>query len=188
MTGPLIVLDPTEQPASARAELAPRPASVRGRVLGVLDNGKPNSDRFLQRLVQELDDLGLGGVVWARKPSIGRLAPAATIADLATRCDLVITGVGDCAGCCSCTVQDGIALERRGVPTVVVCTSEFLTTARIAAAAAGIPDYPFTVIDHPLGSLSASQLAARARHAHEQIPFLLPSAVAEPAAPGAGAA
>jgi hypothetical protein len=106
-----------------------------------------------------------------RKPSIGRLAPAELVDELAARCDLVVTGVGDCAGCCSCTVQDGIALERRGVMTYIVCTTEFLTTARIAATTAGIPDYPFVVVDHPLGSLTPTQLAGRAAQARAQMPL-----------------
>ena len=45
---------------------------------------------------------------------------------------------------------------------MVIATTEFLTTARISARAAGLPDYPFTVIDHPLGSLTQAQLKRRA--------------------------
>jgi hypothetical protein len=82
---------------------------------------------------------------------------------------VVITCVGDCAGCCSCSVQDGIALERRGVPTFVVCTSELLTTATIAASTVGVPDYPFVVIDHPFGALGLPELRERAGEAHRQI-------------------
>jgi hypothetical protein len=164
----LIVLDPTAQPVSARAHLAPRLADLAGRTVGFLDNGKPNSDRFLALL-------GAPDTVAAtlprRKPSIGRLAPPDLVDELADRCDLVVTGVGDCAGCCSCTVQDGIALERRGVMTYIVCTTEFLTTARIAATTAGIPDYPFVVVDHPLGSLTAEQLTGRAAAARAQMPL-----------------
>lgn len=165
----LTILDPTERPASAQAQLAPRPDSLAGARLGVLDNGKPNSDAFLTLLVDRLVATGVGDTVWARKPNIGRLAPVETIDDLADRCDIVLTGVGDCAGCCSCTTHDGITLERRGIPTLVVCTSEFLTTARIAATAAGIPDYPFTVIAHPLGSLRPPELAVRADDAMAQV-------------------
>jgi hypothetical protein len=167
MTG-LIVLDPTAQPVSARAELAPRLTDLNGRTVGFLDNGKPNSGRFLELLGGSTT---VAATVVRRKPSIGRLAPPGLIDELAGRCDLVVTGVGDCAGCCSCTAQDGIALERRGVMTYVVCTTEFFTTARIAATTAGIPDYPFVVVDHPLGSLSAEQLAGRAAQARAQMPL-----------------
>lgn len=162
-----VVLDPTGGVAEATTELAPRPASLTGLVVGYLDNGKPNSDRLLDLLAARFPDVR--EVVRARKPNIGRVASPSMIEDLAARCDVVVTGVGDCAGCCSCTVQDGIALERLGVPTYVVCTSDLVTIARIAATTAGVPDYPFTVIEHPLGAVTEQQLAQRAADAHEQI-------------------
>ena len=169
-----VVLDPTGDAAQATPELAPRPTSLHGLAVGYPDNGKPNSDRFLRLPAAAFT--ALASVLRARKPNIGRIAPATLIDDLARRCDIVITGVGDCAGCCSCTVQDGIALERRGVPTYVVCTTDLLTIAKIAATTAGVPDYPFTVIDHPLGALTDDQLAARANHAHAQITASTPVA------------
>jgi hypothetical protein len=169
MTGHLVVLDPTADAPPETARSLPRPASLSGLVVGYLDNGKPNSDRFLQLLSAKLREDGVRDAVWARKPSIGRVASDEMLDDLAGRCDVVVTGVGDCAGCCSCTVRDAVALERRSVPAFVVCTSELVTTARIAARAAGVPDLPLTVIDHPLGSLTGDLLAARAADASGQI-------------------
>lgn len=164
------VLDPTEAGAPVRsAEVLRLPADLSGVRVGVLDNGKPNSDRFLSLLAERF--VAHGAVVRGalRKPSIGRLAPVHLLEEMVDISDLVITGVGDCAGCCSCSVQDGIAVERRGRPTVVIVTTEFLTTARVAARAAGIPDYPFTVVDHPLGSLTPTQLVQRADLAMTQV-------------------
>lgn len=166
----LTVLDPTEAGASSRsAELVDLPADLAGACFGVLDNGKPNSDRFLALLAERLIARGAVAYGTLRKPSIGRLAPTEMLEELVNACDLVVTGVGDCAGCCSCSVQDGIAVERNGIPTVVITTTEFLTTARISATAAGIPDYPFIVIDHPLGSLTPELLAQRADLAMRQV-------------------
>ena len=162
-----VVLDPTGGAARVTTALAQRPPSLAGLVVGYLDNGKPNSDRFLDHLAQRFPEVA--SAVRVRKPNIGRLAPAPLIEDLAAQCDVVVTGVGDCAGCCSCTVQDGIALERLGVPTYVVCTTDLITIARIAATTAGVPDYPFVVVDHPLGAVPDDQLAARAERAHQQI-------------------
>ncbi len=170
MTIQVTVLDPTGTGAPpSSAELLRPPADLRGVSFGMLDNGKPNSDRFLSLLAERFIANGAQLYATLRKPSIGRLAPVQLLDELAQACDLVVTGVGDCAGCCSCSVQDGIAVERRGVPTLVIVTTEFLTTARISATAAGVPDYPFTVIDHPLGSLAQGQLAQRADLAMGQI-------------------
>lgn len=170
MTTHLTVLDPTEAGTRSRStELVDLPTDLAGVRFGVLDNGKPNSDRFLALLAERFVARGAVLSRSRRKPSIGRLAPVEMLDELVVACDLVVTGVGDCAGCCSCSVQDGIAIERQGVPTVVLTTTEFLTTARISATSAGLPDYPFTVIDHPLGSLTPSLLAQRADEAMAQI-------------------
>lgn len=170
MTTRLIVLDPTQEGVPApSAQSRSLPADLRGVRIGVLDNGKPNSDRFLSLLGARFAVTGAAVTRTRRKPSIGRLAPSELLDELVATSDLVLTGVGDCAGCCSCSVADAIAIERRGTPTVVIATTEFLTTARIAASAAGIPDYPVVVIDHPLGSLTVSQLEQRADLAMGQV-------------------
>lgn len=166
----LTVLEPVVEPVAGTALTAPRPERLDGLVLGVLDNGKPNSDRFLAVLAARLqEDHDLAGVVVERKPSIGKLAPDALVDALAGRCDLILTGVGDCAGCCSCSTHDGIAFERRGIPAAVVCTTEFVAAARTAASAAGLASYPLVVIDHPLGSASPDQLDRRAARALSQV-------------------
>ena len=134
-----------------------------------MDNGKPNSDRFLSLLAERLLRTGAVRQGVERKPNIGRLAPDTVLAGLVEGCDLVVTGVGDCAGCCSCSTHDAITLARQGLPSVMVATTEFLTTARIAATAAGVPDYPVVEIDHPLGSLGDEALARRADAAMRQI-------------------
>ena len=172
----MTILEPTNAVSADAATLAPRPTRLSGLRLGVLDNGKPNSDRFLVLLAERLvQTVGVELTQSHRKPSIGRLAPPKTIGELAAACDIVVTGVGDCAGCCSCTVGDAIALERRGVCAAAVCTSEFVTAASLAAAAAGAPGYPLAVIDHPFGSCTGSQLAERATDTADRVRMLLAS-------------
>ena len=51
-----------------------------------------------------------------------------------------------------------MTLERRGVPTVVICTEPFITSANAMAALGGVPDYPYVVVPHPLGSRTMEQL------------------------------
>ncbi|MGH9093298.1 MAG: UGSC family (seleno)protein, partial [Acidimicrobiales bacterium] len=162
-TDTLTVLVPTNEVDPGRASLAPRPSSLAGLRLGVLDNGKPNSDRLLEALVAGLARAtGLEASVWRRKPAIGRLAPAVMVDELVAQADVVVTGVGDCAGCCSCSIADAVMLEQRGVPVAALCTTEFATAAALAAAAAGAPGYGVAVVPHPLGSCTAAELAARA--------------------------
>ena len=59
-------------------------------------------------------------------------------------------------------MHDGITLEKMGVPTVVICTEPFVSSANAMAKLGGIPDFPYVVLPHPLGSLSPGQLRGRA--------------------------
>ena len=59
-------------------------------------------------------------------------------------------------------MHDGIELEKRGVPAGVICTEPFISSGKAMSRLAGIPDYPFVVLPHPLGSLSDDDLRQRA--------------------------
>lgn len=47
----------------------------------------------------------------------------------------------------------------------MICTDAFVVTAQTMARVCGIPDYPFVVVPHPVGSLTPEQLVERARSA-----------------------
>ena len=70
-------------------------------------------------------------------------------------------------------MQDGIALERRGIPAAVVCTEPFERMGRASAEVAGLPDYPFALVPHPIGRLRPEELRARAEAALPQVLALL---------------
>lgn len=48
------------------------------------------------------------------------------------------------------------------MPTVTICSAEFVALGRAEAEALGIPDLPIAVIQHPLGGLAAEQVSQRA--------------------------
>ena len=60
-------------------------------------------------------------------------------------------------------------MERRGVPAAVICSDQFIESARAQAAICGNPDYPFVVVPHPIGSLTETELGERARLAAGQV-------------------
>ncbi len=66
-------------------------------------------------------------------------------------------------------MHDAMALENRGVPTVVVCTGPFLDSANLHARILGRPGFKPVVVPHPLGGLGPEQVAQRAAAAGEQI-------------------
>jgi hypothetical protein len=91
-----VILEPI-----ARTGLASRTAwrpldSLQGKVVGFIDNSKPNF-RFLADDLSELlvTRYGAASVVRHRKRSASIPAPDAMFADVAEKCDLVITGSGD---------------------------------------------------------------------------------------------
>ena len=70
-------------------------------------------------------------------------------------------------------MHDGIELDRRGVATAVICTDQFVESAKAQAVICGNPDYPFAVVAHPIGSLTAAELQARADLALPQVLAIL---------------
>jgi len=62
-------------------------------------------------------------------------------------------------------VHDGITFERKGVPAAVICTEPFISSADAMAKLGGIPDYPYAVLPHPLGSLDDAGIRERASQA-----------------------
>lgn len=70
-------------------------------------------------------------------------------------------------------MHDGIALEGLGVPAAVICTQEFVPTARAQAAISGNAEYPFVVVPHPVGSLTGADLRKRAEAAAPQVIAIL---------------
>ena len=89
-----VLLDPTAETAPAARPRAPRPASLEGLTVGLLDISKPRGDVFLDRLAELLAG---GGVTVRRyrKPTYTRPAPDQLGQQLARECDLVVEGLAD---------------------------------------------------------------------------------------------
>ena len=89
-----VVLDPTgERTVEARQPL-PRPSSLDGRTVALLDISKPRGDVFLDRLEQRLVEMGVR-VERYRKPTFTKPAPVDLRHEIATRCELVIEALAD---------------------------------------------------------------------------------------------
>ena len=90
------VYDPTGVPLPAAQTVQHTLTALTGKVVGFIDNSKPN----FSLLVDDLADLlvarhGVARVVRHRKRAASVPADAAVLDDLARACDLVIAGSGD---------------------------------------------------------------------------------------------
>lgn len=66
----ITVLDPTNGPVKAAFDRAPRPVTLKGLTLGLIDNGKRHSDYMLKGIGRRLKDLhGFEGEIHLKKPS-----------------------------------------------------------------------------------------------------------------------
>ena len=70
-------------------------------------------------------------------------------------------------------MHDAITVEKAGKPAALIATEPFITTAMSIAKIRGIGDYPFAVVTHPVGSLEADGVMARARQALPRVMEIL---------------
>ena len=65
-------------------------------------------------------------------------------------------------------MHDGISFEQLGKRAVVLCTEPFEVTAKNIARMMGLPEYPFVMVEHPIGSRSLPEIKVLAESAYEQ--------------------
>jgi hypothetical protein len=90
------VFDPTTTPKEQALRYAPRPTSLQGKKVGLVENTKYNSDTLLLKIGKILqDEYGVQGVMLRRKRNAGVPAHEEIIGEIKAECDAVIAGVGD---------------------------------------------------------------------------------------------
>lgn len=94
-TEAVTVLKPTAEPKVGHDPLAPRPDTLNGLKVGLLDNTKVNAGHFLDRILERLrEDFEVAEVVRQIKPTASRgMTPP--ILEAMSGCDVVVTGLGD---------------------------------------------------------------------------------------------
>ncbi|MEV1128349.1 UGSC family (seleno)protein [Agromyces sp. NPDC049794] len=159
-----LLLDPTGMEEHATdSTLSPRPVSLKGLTIGLLDNTKPNATMLLEEIAKELQDhYGAGEARLYTKDYFGTPVKESLLDQIVDECDVVITAVGDCGSCSAATVADGIMLERAGVPTVSITSDSFLMSGQAMATVQGFPGFDFYAVQHPVASLSAEEIRERA--------------------------
>jgi hypothetical protein len=88
------LLDPTSERRPVARERVPRPGSLEGLTVGLLDISKPRGDVFLDRLEELLSGRG-AEVLRYRKPTFTKPAPADLRHEISVRCDAVVEALAD---------------------------------------------------------------------------------------------
>jgi hypothetical protein len=159
------ILDPTglSRRSVQRSSAARRlPALTNARV-GLLNNTKQNAAPLLTELGRLLArDYGATVSIQRTKHTIAFPVDEPLLKEISAVSDVVIVGVGDCGSCSASAVADGIAFEREGLPTAVICSDAFEVTARAMAEVHGAGGFEFLTTTHPVAVLNPDQVNARA--------------------------
>ena len=94
----MIVLSPEGKAQSSAAKVAglPQFTDLRGKVIGLLDNSKPNADKLAARFAELLiEKYGVANVITRRKLTAQQGAPKQFLDELAAQADIVLSGLGD---------------------------------------------------------------------------------------------
>ncbi len=65
-------------------------------------------------------------------------------------------------------MHDAVTFEQLGKPALAICTHPFEPTSKMIARTLSLPDFPFALVDHPIGSADTAELTARAASAYDQ--------------------
>ena len=89
------VLDPTNESAPPKGQLAPRLVTLRGKTVGFISNGKEGTKGYFRHLEQLLrEEHGAANVVMRTKSNYSAPADAHIIDEIRTW-HAVVTGIGD---------------------------------------------------------------------------------------------
>ncbi len=88
------LLDPTSERSPGTRERAPRPSSLDGKTIGLLDITKARGDVFLDRIAEHLERRGHTVARFA-KPTFTKPAPIDLRHEISAKCDVVIEALAD---------------------------------------------------------------------------------------------
>lgn len=88
-------VDPTAGSSKQRIDLAPRPADLAGKVVGLLDNTKEQADIILRTVGEALRErYGVAKVIMRRKEHYSKPATDELIDEMANEVDVAIAALG----------------------------------------------------------------------------------------------
>src|SRR5258705_5881001 len=166
-----LVFDPRGLVESANIPIDARSKKLDGLRLAILDNSKWNANKILRASTVALEKtVKFAEVNYYVKHSFSKDAAPELIAEIAANNDIVLTAIGDCGSCCSCCIRDAVALEKLGIPSAAIITTEFERETELTRTALGMQGLIPIVIDHPVSSITQAEVESRAAQVALQAP------------------
>ena len=170
------ILDPTVEAADAAdRRTSPRPDSLKGKRVGLVENTKFNSDQLLQK-IGDILKAEYGAAECADVAQAQRQRPRARRDhrggqdDRATSSSPASATEGP-ARRAVCSTES--CWRRHGIPSASIVTDVFEATGRAMAEQWGLPNYRFLAMPHPIANLTEAELDQRAREIAPEVVKLL---------------
>jgi hypothetical protein len=148
------VLNPMGETEMEKVGINPIPKDLNR--ISLFNNTKPGADIILETLLESLGEIEFFDV---KKPA-GTSATPQQI-EKAADAEISILALGDCGSCTTWVVLDAIRLEKRGVPTISICSHHFAPFARELARSYGAKNLRIVEIEHPIAGLYEEDIKAK---------------------------
>jgi hypothetical protein len=160
------VLNPLAEKDTIQIKLNPLPQKM--SVIALLDNTKPNADLILNTIQENLE---ADNFIRINKPT-GDSATSKQIKKV-IKADLVILALGDCGSCTTWLILDALKLEKKGIPTISICSHVFSPFARELAESYGANSLRIMEIEHPLAGQSDESVKTKTKKIINQMNKIL---------------
>ena len=148
------VLNPLGETEMEKVEINSIPKDLNR--ISLFDNTKPGADIILETVLESLGEIEFFDV---KKPAGASATPQQI--EKAADAEISILALGDCGSCTTWVVLDAVRLEKRGVPTISICSHHFAPFARELAESYGANNLRIVEIEHPIAGLSEEDIKAK---------------------------
>jgi hypothetical protein len=145
------ILDPLGDIDQVKLDLNPIPHDF--EFISLVDNTKPGADVILSSLAE---NLGKRKFITIKKPA-GAPATMKQL-EIASEGEIALIALGDCGSCSSWVILDAIRLEKKGVPTISICSEKFTEFAHKIAKSHGAEDLRILSVEHPIAGSSNNEI------------------------------
>jgi len=154
------VLNPRGTPPAVKLRpMAPRPASLEGRTIYLVDVRFMNGNVLLGEIQKLFAEQFPGVTAEFRQKRGGYTEDDPELwAEIKAKNALVVMAIGHCSTCAPAVAVHCARLEDMGIPTAPLVTAAFVDLVKAVTRKAGMPELRFTFVPHPVGGKTPAEL------------------------------